>query len=255
MCLILFAFQQHPDYPLVVIANRDEYYARPTESAGWWLAPSNIHAGRDLQAGGTWLGVNRAGRFAAVTNVREAGGMTPGAFSRGELPPGFLSSDIEAENYIEQLEENGAQYAGYNLLFGDQNSLWFQSNRDVESRKISAGIYGVSNGRFDEGWPKLASGRNDLEQMLRDKFDVQSLLSILTDDNTALDEALPATGVSLDVERLLSSRFIRSTEYGTRACTVVLFDRHNRCHFIEQNFVDAENKGDLVECRFDISSP
>lgn len=181
--------------------------------------------------------------------------MTPGALSRGELPLGFLSSDIEAENYIEQLENSGEQYAGYNLLFGDQNGLWFQSNRNAESLSISAGVYGVSNGRFNEDWPKLVSGRNALDQMLKDEFDAQSLLSILTDDNIAADEALPATGVSLDIERLLSSRFIRSGEYGTRACSVVLFDRHNRCHFLEQNFVDADNQGDLVECTFDISRP
>jgi len=250
MCLILFALQQHQDYPLIVIANRDEYYARPTRSAHWWPDKTGIFAGRDLQARGTWMGVNRNGRFAAVTNVREPGGMDPGEKSRGELPTLYLDGGENPQTYLENLHHNSASYSGYNLLLGDSDELWFASNRDTGIRKITPGIYGISNGSFDEDWPKLGSGKLALEEVLRGTIDEQKLMGILTDNSIAGDHELPSTGVELDIERLLSSRFIRSPQYGTRACSVVTIDSGNRVRFTEQNYLDSDHTGELIRESF-----
>jgi uncharacterized protein with NRDE domain len=254
MCLILFAFKQHPDYPLLVIANRDEFYGRPTQSAEWWQDHPDILAGRDLQAGGTWLGVNRSGRFAAVTNVREPGAMSPGEKSRGELPTGFLSEDLEPQAYLETIQKQADQYSGFNLLAGDQNQLWFLSNRQTSIRAVEPGFYGICNGQFDEPWPKLKSGREALRNLLKGPFTTEQLMSILTDDSTAAPDQLPQTGVSTEIEHLLSSRFIRSDNYGTRASTLVLFHANNKVEFIEQNYNNLGNLGEPVKTEFSISN-
>ena len=244
MCLILFAWQQHPDYPLIAIANRDEYYARPSSDAHWW-EDNDIFAGRDLQAGGTWLGVNRRGHFAAVTNVREPDGMQPGKRSRGDLTRDYLAGSDDAETYLARLALQDQEFAGFNLLLGDLNGLWFYSNREQKIHRIEAGVYGVSNGAFDEPWPKLKSGRGELSALLDGKIRHDQLMEILTDHRVAEDHELPKTGVAFDIERLLSSRFIRSEGYGTRACSVITFDQQQRIEFSEQNFTDAEHHGSL----------
>jgi uncharacterized protein with NRDE domain len=253
MCLILFAYRQHADYPFIVIANRDEYYARPTRSAHWW-DDADIFAGRDLEAGGTWLGVNRNGHFAAVTNVREPGSMSPGKKSRGELTRSYLSANQPAEEYLHQLAAHDQDYAGFNLLLAERQEMWFYSNRYHALRRVEPGIYGISNGDFDEPWPKLSSGKIELAHLLAGSINQARLMAILTDHETAQDHKLPATGVSLDIERLLSSRFIRSPGYGTRACSVVTIDADNRVGFSEQNYTDAEHSGDLVQEAFKIGS-
>ena len=250
MCLILFAWQQHPDYPLVAIANRDEYYARPSRDAQWW-EDSDIFAGRDLQAGGTWLGVNRRGHFAAVTNVREPGGMQPGKRSRGDLTRDYLAGSDDAQTYLARLALQDQEFAGFNLLLGDLDGLWFYSNREQKIRRIEAGVYGVSNGSFDEPWPKLKSGRIELSALLDGEIRHDQLMEILTDHRVAEDHELPDTGVAFDIERLLSSRFIRSPDYGTRACTVVTLDRKQRIEFSEQNYTDAEHQGSLRHKTFE----
>jgi len=250
MCLILFAWQQHPDYPLVAIANRDEYYARPSRDAQWW-EDSDIFAGRDLQAGGTWLGVNRRGHFAAVTNVREPGGMQPGKRSRGDLTRDYLAGSDDAQTYLARLALQDQEFAGFNLLLGDLDGLWFYSNREQKIRRIEAGVYGVSNGSFDEPWPKLKSGRIELSALLDGEIRHAQLMEILTDHGVAEDHELPDTGAAFDIERLLSSRFIRSPDYGTRACTVVTLDREQRIEFSEQNYTDAEHQGSLRHKTFE----
>jgi len=251
MCLILFAYRKHPDYPLVLIANRDEYYARPTQSAHWWQdAP--LLGGRDLEAGGTWLGIDRGGRLAAVTNVREPGGMKAGERSRGELTRGFLSASKPPRDYLDEVGERARDYAGFNLLLGDTRELWFLSNRAPEVRRVEAGVYGISNGSFDEPWPKLSSGKAELAAELGGDIDPGRLMGILTDHRVAEDHQLPSTGVPLDVERMLSSRFIRSPGYGTRASTVLLIGRDGRVEFTEQNFGEEGKPGDLVEETFTI---
>jgi uncharacterized protein with NRDE domain len=253
MCLILFAWQQHADYPLIAIANRDEYYARPSRDAHWWQ-DADIYAGRDLEAGGTWLGVNRRGYFAAVTNVRESGGRQAGKRTRGDLTRDFLGGNDDAASYLEDLATHDQDYAGFNLLLGDSSGMWFYSNRRRQVRRIEAGVYGVSNGYFDEPWPKLRSGRAELAAMLEGAIDHDQLMAILTDHTIAEDHELPSTGVALDIERLLSSRFIRSAEYGTRACSVVTIDRQQRIEFSEQNYIDATQRGSLQRVSFTIAA-
>lgn len=246
MCLILFALQQHEDYPLVVIANRDEYYARPTQAAQWWPDMPDIFAGRDLEAQGTWMGVNRNGRFAAVTNVREPGNVSPARLSRGNLTREYLASNDPAETFLESVESTAGDYAGFNLIVGDSSGLFFYSNRHPGIRCIMPGTYGVSNGLFDEAWPKLTSGKLALAARVKTGLDNDALMRILTDHTTAEDEALPETGVPLDIERMLSSRFIRSDDYGTRACSIVKFDRRGQITFVEQNYNNAGVMNDLV---------
>jgi uncharacterized protein with NRDE domain len=250
MCLILFAHRQHADYPLILIANRDEYYARPTRDAHWW-DDAEVFAGRDLEAGGTWLGVNRAGRLAAVTNVREPGGMRAGKRSRGDLTREYLAGATPAQEYLRQLDTHADDFAGFNLLLGDADRLWFYSNRERHIRDIEPGVYGISNGAFDEPWPKLDSGKRELAEKMTGVVDDAALLDILTDQRIAEDHELPSTGVSLDVERMLSSRFIRSPDYGTRACSVLRFDHLGKIHFLEQNFPDAHRTGSRVTETFE----
>lgn len=252
MCLILFAYRQHADYPFIVIANRDEYYARPTRDAHWW-DDADVFAGRDLEAGGTWLGTNRRGHFAAVTNVREAGSMKPGRKSRGDLTRGYLAGNLAPVDYLRQLTVHDQDYAGFNLLLGDLRGMWFYSNREQEISSIEPGLYGISNGSFDESWPKLSTGKAELEALLSGDIDSTQLMEILTDHRVAQDHELPNTGVPLDIERMLSSRFIRSPEYGTRACSVITIDRANRVSFWEQNYPDAEHSGTLVQETYTIS--
>ena len=249
MCLILFAWRKHADYPLIVIANRDEFYARPTRDAHWW-DDADILAGRDLEAGGTWLGLNRRGHFAAVTNVREPGGMTPGRKTRGDLTRNYLAGSDGAEAYLQRLAAHDQDYAGFNLLLGDASGLWFYSNREHAIRPVEAGVYGISNGAFDEPWPKLSTGKDELEALLDGDIDTAQLMEILTDHRIAEDHELPSTGVALDIERLLSSRFIRSQDYGTRACSVITVHRDQGIQFCEQNFADAEHSGELVRESF-----
>jgi uncharacterized protein with NRDE domain len=249
MCLILFAYRQRDDYPLILIANRDEYYARPTRHAHWW-DDAPVFGGRDLEAGGTWLGIGRGGRFAAVTNVREPGGMKAGKISRGELTRGFLTGSGTAEAYLEDIGAHAADYAGFNLLFGDTRQFWFLSNRAPEARRVEPGVYGISNGAFDEPWPKLSSGKAELAAQLDGDIESGRLMDILTDHRTAEDHRLPNTGVPLDVERMLSSRFIRSPDYGTRASTVLRIGADGRVDFSEQNFGKHGEPGELVEESF-----
>ncbi len=244
MCLILFAIQQHSDYPFVVIANRDEFYARATRTAHWWQDEPSIFAGRDLEAHGTWMGVDQQGRFAAVTNVREPGMRIDAASSRGDLPAGFLKGNMAAENYLQQLQKQ--DYAGFNLLLADNSGCWFASNRSEGIKQIPPGIYGVSNGRFDEPWPKLETGKQALRKSLLRSVDIDDLLAILLDRDRAADELLPTTGVSTEFERLLSSRFIHSNDYGTRASSVVLFSVDNCISFVEQNFDRCGTSGEPI---------
>jgi len=253
MCLILFAYRQRDDYPLILIANRDEYYARPTRHAHWW-PDAPLLAGRDLEGGGTWLGIGRGGRLAAVTNVREPGGMKAGKISRGELTREFLRGSTAAPAYLDAIAARANDYAGFNLLLGDADGLWFYSNRGGDARRVAPGVYGISNGSFDEPWPKLSSGKAELENLLHGSVDAQSLMEILTDHRIAEDHQLPSTGVPLDVERMLSSRFIRSPDYGTRACTVLLIGNDGQVSFREQNFGVLGEPAELVEESFIIEA-
>lgn len=217
MCLIVVGWRAHADYPLLVAANRDEYYARPSAPAARWPDAAQVIGGRDLEAGGTWLSITDGGRFAAVTNVREPGS-APGARSRGGLTRDFLLADTPAADYAARIA--GRDYAGFNLLLCDGESLVYCSNRESEARLLVPGIYGISNHRLDTPWPKLQTARRKFAAALPGLPDENAFFELLADRNIVADAELPDTGVPLEWERLLSAVFVRSPGYGTRASTL-----------------------------------
>jgi uncharacterized protein with NRDE domain len=233
MCLILVAWHAHPSYPLVVAANRDEFYARPTAPCARWPNSPEIFGGRDLEAGGTWLGVSEQGRFAAVTNVREPG-IAKGSLSRGELTRNFLESRQSPERYLAALDF--AAYSGFNLLLSDGNSLYYASNRGPLAQRLAAGVYGLSNHLLDSPWPKLISARERFSLALDKLPASQPFFDILGDDEIVPDDLLPETGVPLEWERRLSAIFVRSQEYGTRASTLVTVNAEKALFFEERSF-------------------
>ena len=235
MCLILVAWQTHPGFPLVVAANRDEFYARATAPAARWPEDPRVAGGRDLEAGGTWLGVRGDGRFAAVTNVREPGlGAPAGAPSRGGLPRDYLLGEQRPGDYAAQLD--GAGYAGFNLLVADRDSLWYGSNREPAARRLPPGVYGLSNHRLDTPWPKLVGARSRFASALAGLPEREPLFGILGDGELVPDPDLPATGLPLPWERLLSAIFVRSETYGTRACTVLAWSHPGGALLEERQF-------------------
>lgn len=220
MCTLLFAVDAHPRYRLVLAANRDEFYARPTAPAGWWSEAPHVLAGRDLQAGGTWLGVTRAGRWAGLTNVRDPKDVRPGAPSRGALVAEFLRGDAPAAAYLRSIE--AARFVGFNLVVGDADGTWYLSQGEGVPRRLAPGVYGVSNARLDTPWPKVERGKAGLRALLaRPEVDAGALLDLLADPTRAADEALPDTGVGLELERALSPLFIAMPGYGTRSSTAL----------------------------------
>lgn len=244
MCLILFAWRAHPRYRLIVAANRDEFYARPAAPARRWPGPSGMIAGQDLEAGGSWMGVDAAGRFAAVTNFRELERGPADARSRGELVSDYLLGDASAEGYLDGLTGRADRYRGYNLLLGDGGELYSASNRGAPLRRLSPGIHGVCNGPLDSDWPKVERGRQLLAEAVEHiEPDSDRLFELLRDRHRPADAALPDTGVGLEFERLLGTiaidAVIAGRGYGTRSATVLLLDAHGRGQFVERSRRDG----------------
>ena len=254
MCLILLAWHAHPDYPLVVAANRDEFFARPTAAADFWPDHPNLLAGRDLEGGGTWFGVSRTGRFAGLTNYRDPASVRQGTPSRGALVADFLTGECPPADYRARLEERGATYNGYNLLFGDGKGLFYHSNCGTGPERLPPGIYGLSNHLLDTPWPKVSRGKSRLASALAALPDDRGLLDLLRDDQLADDTALPRTGVSLEWERLLSAAFVRSPAYGTRSSTVLIRDRQGQVAFEEVHFDEGARETRRTRFNFQVSS-
>ncbi len=236
MCLILLAWQVHPDYPLVVAANRDEFFARPSAPAGFWKEAPEILAGRDLQAGGTWLGITRGQRFSALTNYREGGRQRADARSRGALVAGFLAGENDPEAYLEALHRHGADYNGFNLFVGDGRRLGYCSNREPGPRWLPPGIYGLSNHLLDTPWPKLSAAKTAFASALGQLPLSTSFFELLADQEIVPDTHLPETGVPLEWERILSAIFVSSPDYGTRASTLLTLHRTGWVTLIERSF-------------------
>lgn len=240
MCTILFAYQMHADYPLILIANRDEYYGRPTRAAGFWEAHKDIYAGRDLVGGGTWMGVTKSGRFSAVTNYRDPNA-PQGTWSRGHLVTDFLKSEQSAKEYLVEVERHKDEYSGFNLLVGEiceKRELFYYSNRTEDIRELSAGIYGLSNHLLDTPWPKVVKGKDRFTKLLQsNQTSRESFFNILLDESLAQDEDLPSTGISYEAEKALSAIFIKTPDYGTRCSTVLRFDNNLKWSFTERVFV------------------
>jgi uncharacterized protein with NRDE domain len=240
VCLLVLAWNAHPRYRLVVAANRDEYHDRPSAPLGRWSSPDEVLAGRDLRAGGTWLGIDRRRRFGIVTNFRDLMPAPPEAPSRGGLIPGYLSGATGPGNYLAALEPEAAAYGGFNLLLADGESLWYASNRGTPfARALSPGIHGLSNERLDTPWPKLLRVRRGFEAWLRGggSVDDGELFTLLADRTQASDERdLPSTGVSPEWERTLSSPFVLNPRYGTRCSTLVALEPTGACYLAERRF-------------------
>lgn len=236
MCLILLAWQVHPDYPLVLAANRDEFYRRPTAPAHWWSGQPNILAGRDLEAGGTWLGVTRSGAFAALTNFRAPDQHRADAPSRGLLVPRILDDTTSAQARLAQLQAEGPRYNGFNLLWGEAGVLSVYESVPQRTQQLGPGIYGLSNHLLDTPWPKVQQAKSRLAAALTALPEEGALQELLRDDVPAPEEQLPRTGVSQAWERLLSSAFIHAPDYGTRCSTILTLSVRRELRFREQSW-------------------
>lgn len=243
MCLILFAWQSHPRYALVVAANRDEFHQRPAAPAQFWEDSPGVLAGRDLQAGGTWLGISRSGRFAAVTNYREPPVPEPQLeLSRGHLVREYLESGEDPAGHANDLSSRGWQYRGFNLLLGSATTLWHVSNRNPAPMEVGRGVHGLSNHLLDTRWPKVDSGRQRLERLLQDdRVEPGALFALLTDKTLTPGEMPQDLESSLAPEQLMKHYFIVSPVYGTRCSTVLLVGRNGEIEFHERAF-DPEGR-------------
>lgn len=238
MCLIIFAYDVHPSYKLVLAANRDEFYDRPSASADFWKDYPDLLAGRDLKEKGTWLGVTRQGKFAAITNYRDPASFMFDAKSRGKLVKDFLGGKNNAEEFIKKISRQDAKYNGYNLILQDSGGFYYYSNRGGEKQKITAGIHGLSNHLLNTPWPKVVRGKKLMKEALKNKGAAleEALFALLSDRRFPPPEKLPSTGVDKEWEKVLSPIFIKSPHYGTRSSTVLLIGKNRRVTFIEKNY-------------------
>ena len=238
MCLILIASNIHPEYRLIIAANRDEFYHRPTAPISFWVDHPEILAGRDLQGTGTWLGVSRNGRIAAVTNYRNPSVDKPDALSRGILVSHFLMGSQSPEFYIDRISYAGDLYNGFNLIIGGVDGLWWFSNVNSASLKLDPGIHGICNHLLDTPWPKLEKAKAGLLDIINGsrKIDPETIFQLLADTAVPPDDRLPDTGVGLDWERILSSIFVNSDIYGTRSSSIILYNNSGLLTFLERTF-------------------
>lgn len=239
MCLAIIALNARPGLPLLIAANRDEFHARPAAPAGPWDDHPDIYGGRDLSAGGTWLGMTRAGRYALLTNFRDPRSRLPDAPSRGALVSGYLAGGETPEAYAARVHGQGAAYNGFNLLVGDASGCVYLENKSgAPPRRLQAGVvHGVSNHLLDTPWPKLTRARAAVQALLQGPLpDAEALMDILADRSPAPDESLPDTGVGLERERMLSAPFIVSPDYGTRCSTVIMVQADGRASLRERRF-------------------
>lgn len=256
MCVIFTGWRAHPQVTLFVAANRDELYGRPTAPAHWWSdTEPPILAGRDLEAGGTWLGLTREGRFAALTNYRDPRRPMKQAPSRGSLVRAVLESDEPAEAWLERLTTIGPEYNAFSLIFSDGLHLGIYESAPGQGRVLAPGIYGLSNHLLNTPWPKVEALKAGMLTQRGEFADKEAALALLRDDRVAPDEALPRTGVSLERERLLSSVFVRETTYGTRCSTILRLGTSGEVEFDEWTWDAAGNETAHVTTCFSLYDP
>ncbi|KAA1189715.1 NRDE family protein [Pseudohalioglobus sediminis] len=250
MCLILFAHRASAEYPLLVAANRDEFHARPTAASDFWQEHPGVLAGRDLEAGGTWMGISADRRFAAVTNYRDPQRTAPAPRSRGELTSLYLTGDQSPRDYLLELEDRADDYAGFNLLLGDGKDLWYFSNQRTGNggpRALAPGIYGLSNAALDTPWPKVTRGKQALQQLLAGAPTHERLAVTVSDRELATPGQLSGQGLHGEMDQLLSAQFIVNPTYGTRATTTLWQDATGRRHWRETSFAPTGEPSGAVE--------
>lgn len=254
MCLLLFSYKSHPEYKLILAANRDEFYDRPSSSAQFWDEDKNILAGKDLKEGGTWLGITRSGRFAAITNYRDMKTIKTSAPSRGSLTKRFLSSEILPDEYGKELLSSASLYNGYNLIFGDSSGFFYFSNKSLKLIRLSPGIYGLSNHLLDTPWPKVETSKISFKSALNKKeMNEEELFSVLSDTSIPSDDSLPDTGLSPEIERAVSPVFVETPLYGTRSSTVILWNKNDEIKFIERTLNNSDKKWKTSSYNFKIN--
>jgi len=251
MCLITFAFNIHPKYKFILAANRDEFYARPTSAAGWWEDHPEILGGRDLEAMGTWMGINKNGRFAAVTNYRDLPNMKSDAKTRGDLPTNFLLGNNTSREYAIDIRKEGEQYNGFNLITLDEE-IAYASNYNEETFELNFGLYGLSNALLDTPWPKVQKAKSQFEALIQKDFSLNDLISMMKDTETAPDGSLPETGLDYEREKALSAMCIRTPDYGTCCSTALTIDYEGNVDFMEKSYPVGNRKENTVSFNFKI---
>jgi len=253
MCLAVLALRSLAGLPVLIAANRDEFHARPTAAAAAWPGQPTLYAGRDLQAGGTWMGASAAGRYALVTNYRDPARQVPGAPSRGALVEAYLRGRESPAAYAARVHRDGARYNGFNLIVGDTDTAWYYGNRGDAPRELPAGIYALSNHLLDTPWPKLARTKAAFARAVAHppQPDLPALYAALADRAPAADDELPDTGVGRERERMLSSPFIVSPVYGTRSSTILALHADGRGELHERRFNPHGGATGETALRFD----
>lgn len=244
MCLVVFAYDLHPEFLLALAGNRDEFYDRPSAPLDYWTDNPNLLGGRDLKGGGTWMAVGSDARWGAVTNYRDPASLRTDALSRGALIKDYLEGEKPTETYLHDLGQRGRLFNGYNLLLGDRRHVYYASNFGAPARRLPPGLYGLSNHLLDTPWPKVERAKRRLGPWLRGGIDLsfEEIFQRLEDSTPAPDEQLPDTGVGLALERLLSPMFIESDSYGTRSSTVFLLSRDGRVQVAEKTHPCGEHR-------------
>jgi uncharacterized protein with NRDE domain len=255
MCLLLIANKAHPLYKLVIAANRDEFYDRPASPADFWNDYPELLGGKDLEAGGTWLGITRNGRLSAITNFRDFHSpIKKNAPSRGKLTIDFLLGKDSLQSYTEKLKKSSTDYNGFNLVYGIKNDLFYYSNQTKVETRLTEGIYGISNALLDTPWAKIKRSKKRFSEILnRDDNIIENIFVLLNDKETAPDEELPDTGLDKEREKALSSIFIKTPKYGTRCTTVLLIDNDDNVSFIETTYHPVEDNFSGVKFEFTIN--
>lgn len=257
MCILFIAIEKHPHFPLIIAANRDEFHRRPTTESHFWGNSPNLLAGKDEQAGGTWMGVTRNGRVAALTNIRDPDKQNDNAATRGRLVTEFLKQNISEREYTNILETDAADFNGYNLLYGTLSPLNLSvfNNHTLRHQSLTAGYYGLSNASLDNPWPKIRRGKQALADYCEshNQIDTRILFRLLGDHTQANDDELPETGVPFAWEKQLSSIFIRGETYGTRSSTILTVNNNNHVEWIEHSFNVTGECSHAARFEFDLT--
>jgi uncharacterized protein with NRDE domain len=249
MCLITFAYKSHPKYKFILAANRDEFYARPTSIAHWWEDHKEVLGGRDLEALGTWMAIHKNGRFAAVTNYRDIKNIKSEARSRGDLPVNFLLSDERTTVYSRTVQKEGSQYNGFNLLTLDEE-MTHVSNYSKEVQLIDSGVYGLSNALLNTPWTKVEKAKRDFNVLIKQSFELEDLIEMMQNTDTAEDEDLPETGLDYEREKAISAMCIRTPDYGTCCTTAITIDYEGNVSFMEKSYPVGDRKEGTVSFNF-----